>query len=238
MPGTFQLVLDTQGPQGVTLVLDTGNPQFTLDRVVNAQPGTTSGDAVLMKLWGDVDNAADPNVQTTEAASAWVAYAPRDVTVAAGDGVKTINVRLRDDVGNTSTVASDTITLDTTAPVITITAGPSSTAGGAPPKISKNAGFDDAALTFSSDSDLQAYKVKVVPSTGADQSQGTTIPTAGGSTNVDSGAGDGVTVKLAASTGLTVHVKGADLDAAAANGDGTKQLKVFGQDMAGNWSVL
>jgi hypothetical protein len=37
---------------------------------------------------------------------------------------------------------------------------------------------------------------------------------------------------------VTSHIKGADLDAAAANGDGTKQLKIFGQDMAGNWSVL
>src|SRR5205814_3862289 len=130
-------VLDTLGPQAVTLSLDAGNPTFTLDRVVTAIPGTSSGDATMMKVWGDVDPAADANVQTTEAASAWVSYGNRDITVTAGDGVKTINVRLRDDVGNTSSVATDTITLDTTAPAITITAGPSTTAGGSPPKMSK-----------------------------------------------------------------------------------------------------
>jgi hypothetical protein len=236
MPGTFQLQLDTQGPQAVTLTLDAGNPTFTLDRVVTAIPATTSGDAVVMKIWGDVDPAADANVQATEGASGWVSYGSKDITVSAGDGVKTINVRLRDDVGNTSSSASDTITLDTVAPVITITAGPSSTAGGSPPKISKNAGFDDGSITWSPDSDLQAYKIKFVPSTGADQSQGTAIPTTGGSTNVNV-ASDG-SVKVASGASVTSHIKGADLDAAAANGDGTKQLKIFGQDMAGNWSVL
>lgn len=235
MPGTFQLVLDTLGPQGVTLVLDAGNPTFTLDRVVTAIPGTSSGDAVVMKIWGDVDPAADANVQATEGASTWVTFANRDITVAAGDGLKTINVRLRDDVGNTSSVATDTVTLDTTAPTITITAGPSTTQGGNPPKISKQAGWDDASVTWQPDSDVQAYKVKVVPSTGADQSQGTMIPTAGGSTNVNV-ASDG-SVKVASGTPVTTHIKGTDLETASA-GDATKQLKIFVQDMAGNWSVL
>lgn len=233
MPGTFQLVLDTQGPQGVTLTLDTGNPQFTLDRVVNAQPGTSSTDAVLMKIWGDVDASADPNVQPTEAASQWIAYGNHDITVTTGDGIKTISVRLRDDVGNTSSVATDTITLDTTAPVVTLDTGPSTAAGGAPPKLSKVAGFDDASITWHADSDIQAYKIKFVPTTGADQTQGTQIPSAGGSTNVS------VTgTFVAANTPVTSHVNGTDLDAAAANGDGTKLLKIFAQDTAGNWSVL
>lgn len=236
MPGTFQLVLDTLGPQAVTLVLDAGNPTFTVDRVVNAQPGTSSGDATLMKIWGDVDNAADANVQTTEGASSWVAFGSRDITVATGDGLKTINVRLSDDLGNTSSVATDTITLDSTAPVITITAGPNTTAGGSPPRLSKVSGFDDGAVIWSPDSDLQAFKLKFVPSTGADHTQGTTIPTAGGSTNVDV-TSDG-SVKVAAGGSVTSHVKGADLEAASANGDGTKQLKIFGQDMAGSWSVI
>jgi hypothetical protein len=233
MPGTFQLVLDTLGPQGVTLVLDAGNPTFTIDRVVTATPGTSSGDAVLMKMWGDVDPAADANVQTTEAASAWVAYAPRDVTLAVGDGSKTVNVRLRDDVGNTSSVATDSITLDTTAPVVTIDAGPTTTAGGAPPKLSKVAGFDDASIMWHADSFIQAYKIKVVPSTGALHTDGTQIPTTAGSTDVNvSGTG------VEASSAITSHIKGADLETAAANGDGTKQLKIFVQDQAGNWSVL
>src|SRR3954454_20149527 len=107
MPGTFQLVLDTTGPQGVTLTLDAGGPQFTLDRVVTAIAASTSNDAAMGKIWGDVDNAADARVQTTEAASSWISLANVDITVSAGDGVKTINCRLRDDVGNTSSVATD-----------------------------------------------------------------------------------------------------------------------------------
>lgn len=235
MPGTFQLLLDTTGPQGVTLTLDAGNPQFTLDRVVTAIAASTSGDAAMVKIWGDVDNAADARVQTTEAASSWISLANIDITVAAGDGVKTINCRLRDDVGNTSTVATDTITLDTTAPTVTITAGPTTTAGGVPPKLSKVGGWDDAGVTWSPDSDIQAYKIKVVPSTGADHTQGTTIPTAAGSTNVNV-ASDG-SVKVAAASAVTSHIRGTDLESAAA-GDGNKQLKIFVQDMAGNWSVL
>ena len=45
---------------------------------------------------------------------------PVNTTLSAGDGTKTILVRVLDAAGNTSGIASDTITLDTTAPTTTI----------------------------------------------------------------------------------------------------------------------
>jgi hypothetical protein len=220
MPGTFQLLLDTTGPQGVTLVLDTGNPAYSTDLVVDAILATTDPDTTgyQVKLWGDVAGVPD------EATAAWQTLTPAvAVTLTAGDGVKNVSARLRDDVFNTSSVATDSIVVDTTAPTIVISSGP------APTKISKNATKDTSSITWSSDSDIQAYKVKVVASTGSLESTGTQIPTTAGSTNVSGGAkGAGVAV--------TTSIKGADLEAAS-SGDGTKQVKIFVQDLAGNWSV-
>jgi hypothetical protein len=127
------------------------------------------------------------------------------------------------DVGNQSSPATDTITLDTAIPVITISVAAS------PTKISKVATFDTSTFQFQSDTILTSWKVKVVPAIGSLESAGTQIPTTGGSTNVTGGA-------LAATTNQSVTIKGADLEAASA-GDGAKIIKVFGQDAAGLWSV-
>lgn len=219
MPASFILTLDTLGPAGVTLALDDG-AAFTPDVNVVAAVGTTDADTTgyQMKVWGDVAGAAD------EAAAAWVAYNQAlPVTLSAGDGLKTVSVRLRDDVGNTSAVVTDTITLDTTAPVPTITVA------AAPTKISKVAGFDTSTFTFAADNDIVAWKVKVVPAANSPESAGTTIPVAGGSTNTTGGA-------KAAGVGQQVTIKGADLEAASA-GDGDKIVKVFVQDGAGFWST-
>lgn len=227
MPGTFQLTLDTTGPQGVALVLDAGNPAYSTDNVVDAIATTTDPDTTgyQVKLWGDVDPAANANIQTTEAGSAWINLtATVAVTLSAGDGAKTINARLRDDVFNTSGIATDTITLDTTAPVITLISGPT------PTKISEQATKDTSTVQWKADSDLQAYAVMVVPSTSSLHAAGAQIPNAAGSTNVSGGA-------VAANTTITTTIRGTDLKAASA-GDATKNVKVFGQDVAGNWSVL
>ncbi|HHY22072.1 MAG TPA: S-layer homology domain-containing protein [Bacilli bacterium] len=62
--------------------------------------------------------------------SAWeAAQSKRTVTLPAGDGVKTVYMKLRDAAGNEQTVVSDTIKLDTTPPTIglSINAGSMST---------------------------------------------------------------------------------------------------------------
>lgn len=225
MASTFTLTLDTTAPAGAGLLINS-DATYTTSRAVTANLATTDPSTVgyQVKLWGDVDPAADGNVQATEAASAWVAYTTgKAVTLAAGDGLKTLNARIRDDVGNQTAVLTDTITLDTTVPVVTITAAAS------PSKISKAAGFDTSTFTFQADTAIAAWKVKAVPSVNSLENAGTTIGTSNGSQNTTGAA-------LAATTNQSVTVKGADLEAASA-GDGAKIVKVFAQDAAGNWSV-
>lgn len=231
MSAGFQLVLDTTGPAAVGGKVN-GDATYTSSRAVavaptGGSPWTSDPDTTgyQIKLWGDVDPAADPNVQTTEAASAWQTLtASMAVTLSAGDGTKNVTWRLRDDVGNPSAgTGTDQIVLDTTVPVVTISAGPDK------PKISKIAGYDTSSFTWSSDSDYQAYEVRVVPNINSDHTTGTVIGSGGGSTNVSGGAGT-------AGTAVTTSIKGADLQTASA-ADGSKTVKVFVQDLAGNWSI-
>lgn len=221
MPGTFQLTLDTTGPQGVAVILDAGNPAWSTDGVVDAIISTTDPvtTGYQVKIWGDVQGVPDEATAVWQALTASIA-----VTLTGGDGVKTVNVRMRDDVWNTSSVATDTITVDTTAPVITLLSGPDV------PKVSKVAGKDTAVITWKADSDLQAYKVKAVPNPSSLHGAGTQIPTTAGSVNVSGGA-------VAANAVITTTIKGTDLETASP-GDAAKDIKVFGQDQAGNWSVL
>lgn len=224
MAASFTLNLDTTGPASPSIVLN-GNAAYATVRAVTAAIGTTDGTTTnyQMKVWGNVDLTADVNVQDTEANSTWITYSTsKAVTLSTGDGAKTIYLKIRDDVWNESAIVSDSITLDTTVPVLTIT-GPDVS------KVSKIAGKRVASFSFSTDSDLVAYKVKVVPSTGSLDSAGTTIGTTNGSTNMTGGA------VVAAGT-VSCTIDGRDLDAASA-GDGAKIIKVFGQDASGNWSI-
>lgn len=225
MASTFNLTLDTTAPAGVALDINTG-ASYATGPAVTAQPSTTDGvtTSYQMKIWGSVDPAANANIQTTEGASAWITYSTSQaVTLSSGDGSKTLNVRVRDDVGNQSSSASKSITLDTTVPVSTISVAAS------PTKISKLATFDTCTFSFQADVAIQAWKVKVVPSGGSTESAGTTIPTTAGSANTTGGA-------LAATTNQSVTIKGTDLETAS-SGDGAKIVKVFTQDLAGNWST-
>lgn len=228
MTTTFTLTLDTTAPDAA-IELAAG-AAFVGSQSITAVVSSAAADAWQMKLWGDVDTTFDANVQGTEGASAWISFshAAKALKLSAGDGVKTVFVKVRDDVGNESAPAGDSTTLDTTAPVIDITVA------FAPTKISKvhNAPtdiFDTSSGTFQSDSDLQAWEVRVVPSTGSDHTAGTLIPTAGGSTNTSGGA-------LTAGAAKVVTIRGADLEAASA-GDGDKIVKIFGQDLSGAWST-
>lgn len=225
MANWFNLILDTLGPQDPSVSINSGDA-YTNDQLVTLSIGTSDSDKTgyQMKIWGDVDTAYDTNIQATEGTSTWITFATsKQVKLSTGDGTKTVYVKLRDDVWNESAQASDSITLDTTVPVVTIT-GPDVS------KISKVASKDTAAFSFSVDQTFVEYKVKVVPSTSSLHTAGTQIPIAAGSTNM-SGTGS-----FAASTPISCTIKGADLETASA-GDGTKTIKVFVRDAAGNWSV-
>ena len=147
-----------------------------------------------------------------------------DITLPDGDGLKTIYVKMRDDVGNETAAVSDTITLNTSIPAVTIT-GPDKS------RISKVTGYDAAAFSFVCDVDFEEYTIRVVPATSSLHTAGTQIPTTGGSTNVSGTEGG-----YKKNTAINVTVKGADLEAAS-SGDGTKIVKVFVKNAAGTWSA-
>lgn len=226
MASYFTLTLDTTGPASPSISLD-GGAEYATAQLVNATIGTTDNPTTnyQMKIWGDVDKTHNADIQDTEVASAWITYATsQQVKLSSGDGSKTVYLKIRDDVYNESSQASDTIILDMTLPVVTVS-NISAT------KISKIAGKNSMTFQFSSDSIFDEYKVKVVSTSGAAHDTGTQIGTAGGSTNVSGSEGN-----YPASTPITVTIKGVDLETAS-GGDGSKIIKVFVKDDAGNWSA-
>lgn len=215
----FNLVLDTTAPTGATFAVNAGASYATVEDVVgNFHTDDADTTGYQVKVWGDVDGAAD------ESAS-WSAYAdsfPFQLTP--GDGPKTVNARIRDDVGNQTGILTAVIRLDTSLPV------PSITVAFTPIKISKVSGWDVTTGAFAPNMDIQAWKIKVVPSTNSLHDAGTTIPTDSGSQDTSGGA-------LLADANQPVTITGADLEAASA-GDGSKIVKIFVQGLNGNWSVV
>ena len=219
MASFFNLTLDTLAPAGLSVKLN-DDALYTTSAAVTL--ALTLGDAdttgYQMKIWG-VNGAAD------EASAAWETYAQsKSITLPSGDGLKTVYVKVRDDVGNETAAVSDSITLDSTVPVVTIT-GPDRS------KVSKVGGYDSAVISFTANVDFEEYKVCVVPASNSIQSAGVVIPTTNGSANTSGSAGG-----YAADTNISVTIKGADLETASA-GDGVKTVKVFVKNAAGTWSV-
>jgi len=103
---------------------------------------------------------------------------------------------------------------DVVAPTVTIT----------PPivtKISRVATKDTAAFSFAADEDYQAYQIRIVPTAESPVSAGTLV---------EQGSGG-----LAGAT-RNVDVTDDELIAAGAS-DAALVVKVFTQDLAGNWSA-
>lgn len=221
MASFFNLTLDTTAPAGLTLSINSG-AIYTTSTSVNLTIGlgdeTTTG--YQMKIWG-TDGVAD------ESSASWETFAKtKQVTLPTGDGQKTVHIKVRDDVGNETAQVSDSIQLDTTVPVPTIT-GPDKS------KISKVANFNKSIFSFTSDVEFVEYKVCVVPSTVSTQEAGTTIGTTGGSSNT-SGTKE-LEETFPATTPINVTLMGADVEEAS-SGDGVKIIKVFVKTAAGLWS--
>lgn len=231
---SFNVVLDTTAPGGAALALN-GNASYTTSVDITAALTTTDNPVTgyQILIWGDVNPAFNASIQTTQGASAWITptwtgtgpfTANQAVRLATGDALKTINARIRDDVWNETATLTKTITLDTVVPTVDITTGPDTT------KVSTTAGKRTVNFTFTVGSEaITAWEVAVVANSGSARGSGTVIGTTNGSTGVSGGA------KTASST-QAVSIDGRDLQAASA-GDGTKVVKVFVQDAAGNWSV-
>lgn len=221
MASYFNLTLDTTAPSGLTLSINDGAMYATKTAVqltIGLSDEATTG--YQMKIWG-IDGAAE------ETNASWETFAKsKSVNLTTGDGLKTVYIKVRDDVGNETAAVSDTITLDTTVPVVTVT-GPDKS------KISKVDQFNKSIFSFMSDVEFVEYKVCVVPATLSTQEAGTLIPTTGGSSNTSGSKEEGET--FPADTATTVTIMGADLESAS-SGDGVKVVKVFVKTAAGLWS--
>lgn len=219
MASYFNLTLDTTAPSGLTLSINDGALYATSTAVkltIGLSDEVTT--SYQMKIWG-IDGVDE------EASASWETFAKtKSVNLTSGDGLKTVHIKVRDDVGNETEEVSDDITLNTAVPVVTIT-GPDKT------KISKVEGFNKSKITFTCDVDFAEYKVCVVPQTSSTQDAGTVIPTTAGSINTS--GSDGSYPKT---TPIEVTITGTDLETAS-SGDSVKIVKVFVKTAAGIWSV-
>ena len=218
MASYFNLTLDTLAPQGLTIKLNNGS-QYTTSKAVQLAINVTdeSADGYQMKIWG-IDGIAK------ESDAVWETLANvKDITLPTGDGLKTVYVKVRDDVYNETAVTSTSITLDTSVPAVTII-GPDVS------RISKTSPKDVATFSFTSDVAFTEYKIKVVPSKSSLHDAGTLIGTANGSTNMSA------TGTFKASTAISCKIYGKDLELAS-SGDGEKIIKVFVKNTVGTWSV-
>lgn len=218
MASYFNLTLDTLAPQGLTIKLNNGS-QYTTSKAVQLAINVTdeSADGYQMKVWG-IDGIAK------ESDAVWETLANvKDITLPTGDGLKTVYVKVRDDVYNETAVTSTSITLDTSVPAVAII-GPDVS------RISKTSPKDVATFSFTSDVAFTEYKIKVVPSKSSLHDAGTLIGTANGSTNMSA------TGTFKASTAISCKIYGKDLELAS-SGDGEKIIKVFVKNTVGTWSV-
>lgn len=221
MAAFFNLTLDTLAPQGVTLKINAG-AIYTANKAVNLTIGCSDASTAgySMKVWGSVTGASN------EEEAKWENYAAsKTVTLTDGDGLKTIYVKVRDNVWNEAEPVSATITLNTSIPVVTIV-GPDVSI------ISEVAGKNTAKFNFTADAIFDEYKVGVVPSTNSTVADVTVIGTAGGSANTSGSDGN-----YPADTNIEVTINGTDFKTAAGGADGTYIIKAFVKNQAGTWSA-
>lgn len=228
MASHFTLTLDTSAPANPTLLLNSGAAVTGAQEVAVALSTTDflagARDVAQMRLWGDVDPAADPLVQAAEAASPWQTFVTDYVVrLSTGTGRKTIHARLKDDVCNTSPEFCDFIDLDLDSPVVSITTAVDRG------RISKVAPCNAALFIWESSRAFVRYEVRVVPSPGSPHIAGVALGTTSGSSNV---VGIGA---FPSGTAITTVVNGADLEAASP-GDTSKVVKVYVCDVNGVWS--
>lgn len=226
MANFIYITLDTTAPSNPTITIDGGAIYATNQLVtLTLSVGDADTTGYQMLIWGDVDETYNTNIKSTEETSQWIAYSTNpQIKLSNTDGTKSISIRVRDDVYNSSSIAVDSITLDTNIPTVTVTNPDVS-------KLSLQTGKDTATFTFQSNQDFQAYKVKLVGATGATNDTGTQIGTTNGSSNVQ-GTGTFTTATV-----TTVTLKAKDLQDALANMNGQNTIKVFVQDTSGNWSA-
>ena len=159
------------------------------------------------------------------------------------DGVKTVSLIIENTAGTTYNVVNDSITLDQTPPQITVSKlshniislkNEDRPGDGHTPICKANT----VTFEFVPNEDLSAYKVCVINPVGyADTASASESAVAIGTSN---GSINMTGSYTAASSPVVCTLKGADLQAhpIVNNKDGAYIVGVFGQDMAGVWSLL
>jgi len=132
--GTLQFVV-TSNKQNVAIdAVAVGDP--TLSGAVTLRSGATYTDSASVTVSAAVSGASGA-VQMrlangTAAGGAWTPFAAsKPFTLSTGDGSRSVAAQFRDAGGNVSTVAVDSIALDTAAPVVDVTPGSTEVASGA-----------------------------------------------------------------------------------------------------------
>ncbi len=163
MANYFNLMLDTIGPAGVSVKINGDEERTTSTSAILT---ITCSDSDLteyqMKIWG---TATAP----TEEDATWETFQEsKNITLPANDGIKTVYVKVRDDVWNESVTATDTIGLFTKLPAVESFRLYDS-------KVSLVAGKNSSGGNFSFDENIDAAKIMIVRDINATHDDPTNI---------------------------------------------------------------
>ncbi len=234
MANYVNIILDTIGPSGVSVLIN-GNDDKAITTAVTLTIGCSDADlsGYQMKIWGTAD-------APTENGASWETYqATKNVVLPAGDGIKTVYVKVRDDVWNESATVSDTITLYEKLPsIIGLSVNKS--------KLSLIEGQNLTLGNFTVDENVDAIKVMIVQNSNDahDAATNIAIPVANGSKietdNGDLTCIDGVLKAeelVDCALGISFDIYASDINSVSP-GDGVKIVKVFVRSAeTGSWSV-
>lgn len=234
MANYINIILDTIGPSGVSVKIN-GDADKAITTAVTLAIACADTDLTgyQMKIWGTAD-------VPTETDAIWETYqTTKNVTLSSGDGLKTVYVKVRDDVWNESATASDTITLYEKVPSIVSFSVTSS-------RISLVNGKNIISGAFYADENVDAVKLMIVDNVNArhDSPSNIAIPKNAGSElyddNNDATESEAVLElegRVNKEIGFNYTIHASDI-VAVAPGDGVKILKAFVRSAeTGNWSV-
>lgn len=219
MASYFYLTLDTLSPLGVSLKINNG-ATYTTNHTVTLSIGCSDSDLTgyQMKIWG-IDGIS------SESAASWEAFTTsKSVKLQTGDGLKTVHIKVRDDVYNESSEVTASITLNTAVPAVTIQSQDVQ-------RISKVSPKNVCTLAWYADTAFVEYKICVVADINAAHDSGTVIGTSGGSTNMSA------TGSFTAETVMSSKIYGSDFEKAGATANEQSIVKIFVKNEAGTWSV-
>lgn len=234
MSNYINLTLDTVGPSGVSVLINGDETKTTSTAVSLAiSCADENTDSYQMKIWG-IDDVL------TEDEAVWETYQTnKTVALTTGDGIKTVYVKVRDDVWNESDTVSDTITLYEKVPTVQSMQINNS-------KLSLVSGKNITSGFFDFDEAIDKVFIAVVQDVNAayDDPSNVIIPATNGSYMYDDNESGTYSSEALEGEGYVENIHmmnfvlySADITAVSP-GDGVKIIKAFVRSAeTGNWSV-